>query len=131
MYAGAQVSVSEGRPEGNAEMHVCPGRATIAGSIFPRAWEACTLKRSERANVANLSQLGECVFEFQGAPDSLYPTKDAVECLVDVMTDISASPGVRIRAAVSVIELSWRWMETTDFEVRLSALERSELTRTS
>ena len=53
MYAGAQVSVSEARPEGNAKMDVCPGRVPIAGSIFPRAWEACALKRSERANVAS------------------------------------------------------------------------------
>jgi len=51
-------------------------------------------------------------------------TGDAVECLVEVMNDQSASHGVRTRAAVSVIELSWRWLETNEFEDRLSALEQ-------
>ena len=50
-------------------------------------------------------------------------TRDAVECLVDVMNDQSASDGVRTRAAVSVIELSWRWIEANEFEDRLSVLE--------
>lgn len=51
-------------------------------------------------------------------------TRDAVECLVDVMNDQSASHGVRTRAAVSVIELSWRWIEANEFQDRLSALEQ-------
>ena len=51
-------------------------------------------------------------------------TGDAVECLVEVMTDPTASHGVRTRAAVSVIRLSWRWLETNEFEARLSALEQ-------
>jgi len=51
-------------------------------------------------------------------------TGDAVECLIEVMIDQSASHGVRTRAAVSVIELSWRWIEANEFEDRLSALEQ-------
>ncbi len=51
-------------------------------------------------------------------------TGDAVECLVEVMNDQSASHGVRTKAAVSVIELSWRWIEANEFEDRLSALEQ-------
>ena len=52
-------------------------------------------------------------------------TGDAVECLIEVMNDQSASHGVRTKAAVSVIELSWRWLEANEFEDRLSALEQS------
>ena len=51
---------------------------------------------------------------------------DAIECLADMMNDGGLSPGIRLRAARSIIEYGLRAYEMTDILPRLEALEEAE-----
>lgn len=47
----------------------------------------------------------------------------AVECLLEIMQSNSESSAARTRAAIAILDLTRRWIEVEDTEVRLVALE--------
>jgi hypothetical protein len=49
--------------------------------------------------------------------------RTAAGIVLELMTDRRSPPGVRLRAALGILELLSKWLELQDFESRLRRLE--------